>query len=455
MIKANVVLEVNFEELTEFMEIKMKKIIGEIQQNKQNFPMSLIQKFYYKEIKSMDPTLFHFLKIKDMSFLEYLRELEGKKIINLEGNTSLENEDSQKGKEIINEIYKWNENKTKQGFCKKLKLKIEIDKKLNEKGGPLGKNELEKILFCQKIPIIQLHSDIYILNYNIFAENKIHKHQEKPCKFLINQGKHKNLNLYEKNGKIPIKNKFSRITMIEDLSSFQESAEFLINFKEFGVDLEGKLNYNGGIDLIQISIEDENTSKIFIFDIFVLKSSVFFTKVKGFLKDLFENPDKRKIFFDCRKDSLALHLYLDIHCQNVIDLAGFHMFITSLQIFVENHENIENFNEYIQQLQRNKIPGLNDVLDRYGALHGKNPLKEDMKMKFSKENKDFFHKRPIPEDFIEYSAKDVEDLSDVLKKMILKTNEILLMLNLKIDEAVLVNLLERISQRYVKQGCLD
>jgi ribonuclease D len=56
-------------------------------------------------------------------------------------------------------------------------------------------------------------------------------------------------------------------------------------------------------------------------------------------------------------------------------------------------------------------------LETWGAPLGQNQLKERMKKVFGEAGRDYFEKRPIEEEFLEYSARDVEDLIEVHEKM--------------------------------------
>lgn len=59
-------------------------------------------------------------------------------------------------------------------------------------------------------------------------------------------------------------------------------------------------------------------------------------------------------------------------------------------------------------------PGLNSVLKYYEATHGHNELKDI----FKNVPEDFFHVRPLPLEWVIYSASDVEDLIEVKELMI-------------------------------------
>lgn len=67
------------------------------------------------------------------------------------------------------------------------------------------------------------------------------------------------------------------------------------------------------------------------------------------------------------------------------------------------------------------MPGLNAILEKYGSPNGVNQLKEKMRLKFEQPEHVkavYFEKRPIDGEFMEYAARDVEDLVDVAHAML-------------------------------------
>ena len=96
---------------------------------------------------------------------------------------------------------------------------------------------------------------------------------------------------------------------------------------------------------------------------------------------------------------------------------------------------------------------MNEILEKYDAKNGKNVLKEEIKGKFASENWEVFRKRPICEDFLEYAAKDVEDLRDVMEKMVGKMIRILKDLGVVVEKEGVMGFLRRVGRKYVKEGC--
>ena len=446
--KATVVREADFIDLNQQTEEKLREIIEELLKHKKNLSISLINNAYYKKINPLDPPLTYFLRRRDQSFIEYLKELKEKKIVDFPENFNFENEEKVKRKLVFQEIEKfWLEKKEKHGICKKTTMKNEIEKKIGE-NGPFGKNEFDKFLFGSDNLMIHFHLGPFILNINecFLAKNDQGEKKTKKKCVLKNE---KNLERSIFNDEKP-KNIDKIVTLIYNFDSFENSAKILADSKVLAVDLEGNLSSLGAIDLIQIGVKEGNIERIFIFDIFTLKKEDYFEGVNCFLKEIFEDERKLKLFFDCQKDSLALHKFLNIHCENVIDLAAFHVLIESLSFFLMwKKQKIDGFETQTKW----KFPNLNDILEKYQAKHGINPFKEEMKVKFATENIEHFQQRPIREDFLEYSAKDVEDLEDVYGKMMRKLEEIVQELEVKSDKDSLEESVKKISRKYVKQGC--
>ena len=252
----------------------------------------------------------------------------------------------------------------------------------------------------------------------------------------------------------------SRIVVVDDLESFLYSKQILLGIDKIGVDIEGQLCEGGSIDLIQMGVHFGSKRKIFVFDIhtFTKSDQKLYFEVKRFLKGLLQNNKIIKVFHDCRKDSLALHLFLDNTCPvKVYDTACIHIMIENMKLFqtISQIDDESKINEYIYKLETLLWPGLNVVLSKYEATNGINVLKEKMKKKFNDEPREFFLKRPINEEFLEYSAKDVEDLVEVFENQEKVVEELFFELNIDIKQIFVKDyLLEKMSYYYVKDGCI-
>lgn len=452
--KSLVIVEAPQEDLNQQTEEKIRESVEDLIKQKKNLTISLINNAYYKKIKPLEPPLNYFLRRRGQSLIDYLKELQERKIITFPENFNFENEMKIKKKMVDQEIINfWKENKKKNGLCKKTKIKTYVESKLGE-NGPFGRNEFEKFIFGSDNILINFHLGPFVLNLQEFFclrdldeddnDEEDKKIKKKQCTSKSDKNP-KKINFNEfKNEQIE-----KRVTLINDFEKFQVSARFLKDFKIFAVDLEGNLS-GGAIDLIQIGVKQEEIERIFIFDIFVLKTEKIFEEVIFFLKEILENSNKIKLFFDCQKDSFALHKCLNIHCENVIDLAGFHILLESLSFNLDCRKSIVYALEFQPQC---KLPNLNEVLEKYQAKNGLNPFKEEMKLKFDTEPVEYFQIRPIAEKFLEYAAKDVEDLEDIYGKMMKRLMNILKDFEVKAEVEVLEHCLNEISQKYVKQGC--
>jgi len=140
-----------------------------------------------------------------------------------------------------------------------------------------------------------------------------------------------------------------------------------------------------------------------------------------------------KVFFDCRKDSEALHKGLNTCVENVLDIQGMHMLLKQWKSENKNENTI-------------LTPGLNKPLEEYKASHGINEYKEEMKKIFLEEHGSY-RKRPLSLMFIRYAAKDVEDLVEVKDKILAELNSIF-------KDNIGIKLAEVISKEYLKHGCM-
>lgn len=116
-------------------------------------------------------------------------------------------------------------------------------------------------------------------------------------------------------------------------------------------------------------------------------------ELRKIMKKILENPEIIKIFHDCRHDSLALHDSFGSCIQNVIDTSA-----------------LETLKQQLAGIKYTSLkqPGLNEQLSKYGAPNGINTLKDKMhRMMGDPEFTDYFTKRPIHPDYLEYCTRDV------------------------------------------------
>lgn len=139
-------------------------------------------------------------------------------------------------------------------------------------------------------------------------------------------------------------------------------------------------------------------------------------RVASFLKGLFESSRRVKVMHDCRQDSIALKHILGITLANVFDTSGFDVYMGQHSLY-EGEEQAGSA-ELLRRIYDVKVPGLNTILDAYKAPNGVNVFKDSMKKRFGEPgSRKYFEQRPLAEEFLEYSARDVEDLVEVWQNM--------------------------------------
>lgn len=174
-------------------------------------------------------------------------------------------------------------------------------------------------------------------------------------------------------------------------------------------------------------------SFVLLVDLFVLKQQpVLHAQTVSWLASLMMNPQVNKVFFDCHKDSEALHKGLGCCVANVFDVQAVHMLIKQWKA----GEQVENWVA---------TPGLNKVLEEYKASHGINIYKEKMKEIFAEET-ETYETRPLSLMSLRYAASDVEDLVEVKGKMLAELSQLF-----KSGKGPLVA--ETLSREYAEQGC--
>eukprot|EP00357_Protocruzia_adherens_P017268 CAMPEP_0114988748 /NCGR_PEP_ID=MMETSP0216-20121206/9786_1 /TAXON_ID=223996 /ORGANISM="Protocruzia adherens, Strain Boccale" /LENGTH=742 /DNA_ID=CAMNT_0002351593 /DNA_START=66 /DNA_END=2294 /DNA_ORIENTATION=- len=230
--------------------------------------------------------------------------------------------------------------------------------------------------------------------------------------------------------------KLDRITIVDSVATLRRAYHELKDSSWLGVDLEGHLSFDGTIDLVQVA----NDYHIFIFDIQETQDEPLKGMIRGVLKNLFENPNQVKVFHDCRRDSEALHYLLQICPRNILDTSPCMMLLNQFLNYYSSYVCIRHELKTEKQPQNNsrhhpmhskfkfsqlqpKSPGLNDVLQFANASHGVNTLKEKIHREMKNKNSKIFHQRPFNAEFLEYSAKDVEDLAEVGRNLVVSLFE--------------------------------
>lgn len=467
------------------IETTVKSIINSVFQTliqqKKNPTLALITSLYYKLAQPLDPPLIFFLRLKETSLMDYLKN---EPLFQSYSLPSSQKEEELKKSLISKEIKSFFQSrKSKWGLCKKAIIKGLLEERLREVG-LLAKGELEGYLFQWGLPLIQLHCGSYFFDIH-YSQSLETKKKDKAC---VYKGFSKRGSYLEKEDFSPKfkeliidKNEYffpeipsflhDKLTVIDDLSSYERILPLLNNNSLFGVDLEGEFQDKSifSINLIQISVIDSLKGLlVLVFDVFALIKNNCFNRIEAFLKEFFEDYTKRKLFFDCRKDSEVLHRCLGVHCRNVIDLALFHMFNESLCLFVETVQKHDLFIKelqlykkpdpsYFNKLNSMKQPSLNETLEKYNAPYGVNLLKASIKLIFESCNewKGFFLRRPLQKEFLYYAAWDVLDLIRVYGEMKGRGKGMWKGLGGNADGEGIEEMMERISRKYVKEGCKE
>ena len=254
----------------------------------------------------------------------------------------------------------------------------------------------------------------------------------------------------------------------------KESLDYFIykskQFKEISVDIEGRLRlYRPQINLIQICDNVENNTEIFVLDIYSFTNNESLKQYGNLLltkvKQIFENPDIIKIFFDGRSDLSTLHMQFSICVCSYIDLSSLYCAAESFKeqsLYDKDCSSTskEDFLSLIKSfINKWTSKGLNTVLYQYHPEHKINELKDIMHELFEKEKREYFTNRPINEEFLYYSAIDVKYLYDTflnLKKTIYNSFAEFcgVVLNNKSEENLHLILL-LISSGHLKAACLS
>ena len=224
------------------------------------------------------------------------------------------------------------------------------------------------------------------------------------------------------------------INFIDDEKSLNYFKSKSKNFEVLSIDIEGSFNIeNIRINLIQICDDTNLKNDIYVIDFntFKLMKNETFIELSKLLKDIFENKNIKKIFFDGRSDLLSLHKELNICVKNFIDLSSLYNAVNSYRdqnTFKYKKEEIEKSEKNLSQCiksckQKYFLKGLNKVLQSYHSNHCINPLKDKYHKIFKQEPFEYWTKRPIIEEFLLYSALDVKyeyDTYNNLKKELKK-----------------------------------
>jgi len=367
---------------------------------------------------------------------------------------------------------------------------------------PQIKKLMVKIALDERVLLINLGSETYLFSLDKFNKANVKEIGDKYNAKLfsgctLSPSDHFALvdpfEISEDKLKVPVPDRLSeedlekeldinKIVLIDNLETLDMAIAHFANVEAIGVDIEGSLRKNGRLELIQCGSRD----KIFVFDIYKTKKQAeagdksTYQKMAEYLKNLMEDSKICKIFHDGRKDSLALHVFLDACPSNVFDLSAVYMLIEFLERYKSQIEKFNLKKSSIKQEEEEKkdimkevlkskgnqktgeiftfsddisLPGLNEVLERYEASHGLNKLKHIMKSRFGRLPLDYFLNRPIDKEYLIYSAKDVEDLVEVKEKMKIKLKEMMSFFLKDLESEKIDLLCQEVSKTYALHGC--
>ena len=235
----------------------------------------------------------------------------------------------------------------------------------------------------------------------------------------------------------------TNIKYINDENSFKYFKHKSKFFELLSIDIEGHFStsyQDMKINLIQLCDETNLKNDIYVIDFYTLKntSNIIFEELSLVLKDIFDNKNIKKIFFDGRSDLLSLHKELKICTKNFIDLSSLYNAVNSYEKqnkfkkASDEEKNGKNFIKCLNMCKQNYyLRGLNTVLKEYHSKNCINPLKTKYHQLFDEKDFSYWTQRPINEEFLLYTALDVKyefdtynNLKNKLKKILEEFYEI-------------------------------
>ena len=449
------------------------KIIIEYMKNgkyEDYFPINfaLINKIIFTTSKFYEPNLatyFHYNKISDKELMDIIID----KLIDESNKGNFDLIKNKDKKELLKEISKkiniqeiYNKhfklNNTKFSYINLDKLEnLFKEKKNNNK--ILFNDELKYELFNDgNLFFINNNNDLYAFNYNKFQSFNVdefynNNYYFKNCfkeKDLENKIENLNINssneIIDENINLNENNIYNIdntiIKFINDKNSLNYFENKSKNFEILSIDIEGQFILNDiKINLIQICDDTNLKNDIYIIDFNTFKINEnekdIFLHLSKLLKNIFENKNIKKIFFDGRNDLLSLHKELNICVKNFIDLSSLYNATNSYKEqyqykILKGEKDDKIFNKCIKLCKQNYFSrGLNTVLKESHTNHCFNPLKEKYHKLFDETKFDHWAQRPIIQEFLLYSALDVKyefdtynNLKNELKKVLINFYEI-------------------------------
>ena len=498
-----------------------------------NLPISpsLLKNHYYKEItakKPFEPTLLTLQKNTGLTLDEFLQRLQQSEKFKVKLAVAL-GQDLAALKDII--LFESSSNEIKQfygkinrllkeymeestagiakysSFEKKIFLECQHEIKRYNNNSAYIRKLIKSAAFRNKIFILQLLSDTYL--FSLTKLKNISSQELKEVSQLIQHNCKESNPLMGPEFKFPPFKQYvpkegdqlipkdpypkelldkeidlSKVVLVDNLEKLEHAKSLLPDSKVVGVDLEGNLEKDGHVELVQCSYG----GKIFVFDIYSLakaaqdlqneKAQTTYQRTLRFLQEMMESPAICKVFHDGRKDSVGLHSCVQSCLINTFDVSANHSLLLQLEVYnkyqkalaldelkssvslqeIKNNEQLsdDKCEEILKHLEiAARPPGLNDVLESYKASHGINGLKMIMKERFWTLSRGYFFQRPIDVEYLIYAAKDVEDLEEVRSKIMKKLEGVLKNICSGLPNEIFMLLLSYISYLHTHEGCVE
>eukprot|EP00347_Sterkiella_histriomuscorum_P003420 403364361 len=203
----------------------------------------------------------------------------------------------------------------------------------------------------------------------------------------------------------------NKILLVDNQLKLQQALNILKEQDSIGIDIEGQ-----DVVLLQIGCKDD---VVLIFDIYsIYQNKKLYSTTHFVLNSLFMDESIRKVVFDGKGDVEALHFILETGVRNVFDIQVGHLIYTQLKQLKETKKHFQALGV--------KAASLNAVLEQFKTKRGVNTSKAQFKAVFKNPRKSqkLFYDRPLPQDFLDYAAQDVQDLNELADIITSKIHEI-------------------------------
>ncbi|XP_052081828.1 ribonuclease D-like isoform X1 [Mytilus californianus] len=218
-----------------------------------------------------------------------------------------------------------------------------------------------------------------------------------------------------------------KVEIITETDKCLPIVEHLAKCDFIALDAEGiNLGKDGPLTLLQIGTMDD---KVYLFDI-ETNTDLF---RKGKLKDILQSDKPIKVIHSCAGDSAALYHQFDIKLNNVFDTQVAHL--------------------VIEENKGRKLPPsmkLSDVCQMYNDKAKPLDQKDELKVKWTKEDGELWARRPLTAEMIEYASNDVTALIPTVyhnQKRTLEENKLLTKYQERVEDEINYYIDETAPQR--------